>query len=174
MKMTLLRNYWLIIMAWCLYLNGHGIIAAISTLLACGLLFIVRSEADYWRVSAVSLAVYALSLIVLMNTNIPYFFPDLKYFLLLMSLDCGLANEYLYVLKRRFILPVLITIILYVCGLLVVVGLLPDESYTLFTKGNIILMAMFIFLPYMITMSLACLFQGRVVLSKNGGLSSLH
>lgn len=172
--MTLLRNYWLIIIAWCLYLNGHGIIAAISMLLGCGMLIIVRSEANYWRVLAVSLAVYGLSLMVLMNTNIPYFFPDLKYYLLLTSFDCGLSNEYLYVTKKRFILPVLITIILYVCGLLIVVGLLPQESYTMFSKGNIILMAMFIFLPYMITMTLACLFQSRVALSKNGGLTSLH
>lgn len=174
MKMTLLRNYWLMIMAWCFYLNGHRLIAGIMMLLGCIMLLIVRSEANLWRVLTVILSVYGLSLIVLMNTNIPYFFPDLKYFLILSSVNCGVANEYLYVIKKRFILPVLITIVLYVCGLFAVVSLLPEQSYTVFGKNNICLMAMFIFLPYLTTLALACLFQGRVVLSKNGGLSSLH
>lgn len=174
MKMTLLRNYWLIIMAWCFYLNGHGMIGAVLTIMACALVLIVKSEVNLWRVSAISLAVYGLSLIVLMNTNIPYFFPGLKYFLILTSIDCGLTNEYLYVIRKRFILPVLITIVLYLCGLFAVISLLPAQSYTMFTKGNIVLMAMFIFSPYLITMTFACMFQDRVVLSKNGGLSSLH
>ena len=172
--MTLLRNYWLAIMAWGLYLNGHMMPASFLMLMACGLLLIVKSEVNLWRVAAVSLFVYVLSLIVLMNTNIPYFFPDLKYFLIMSSIDCGLANEYLYVIRKRFILPVLITVVLYLCGLLAVVGMLPEESCTILGKGNICLMAMFIFSPYLITMILACAFQGRVVLSKNGGLTSLH
>ncbi|MBQ1567809.1 MAG: hypothetical protein IIZ80_07985 [Erysipelotrichaceae bacterium] len=174
MKMTLLRNYWLVIMAWGLYLNGHVILASFLMLMACGLLLIVKSEVNLWRVAAVSLLACGSSLIVLMNTNIPYFFPDLKYFLILTSLDCGLANEYLYVIRKRFILPVLITVILYLCGLFAIVGMLPEQSCTIFGKGNICLMAMFIFSPYLIAMILACLFQGRVVLSKNGGLTSLH
>lgn len=174
MKMTLLRNYWLMIIAWCFYLNGHVFVAGVMMLLCCAMLFTVKSEVNLWRTLAVILTVYGLSLIVLMKTNIPYFFPDLKYILILSSLNCGAANEYLYVVKKRFILPVLITIVLYVCGLFAVVGLLPQESYTVFGKSSICLMAMFIFLPYLTTMALACLFQGRVVLSKNGGLTSLH
>lgn len=174
MKMTLLRNYWLVIIAWGLYLNGCMMSASFLIILGCALLLIVKSEVNLWRIAAVSLLVCSLSLIVLMNTNIPYFFPDLKYFLVLTSLDCGLSNEYLYVIRKRFILPVLITVVLYLCGLLAIVGMLPQESCAVFTKGNICLMAMFIFSPYLIAMILACLFQGRVVLSKNGGLTSLH
>ena len=174
MKMTLLRNYWLIIMAWCFYLNGHAIVASVLTLVSCALAIYVKSEVDMWRLCAISLAIYSVSLIVLINSNIPYFFPGLKYFLILTSLACGLNNEYLYVIKKRFILPVLITIVIYLCGLFMIIGLLPESSYTMFSKGSICLMALFIFLPYLVTMAYACLFQGKAVLSKNGGLSSLR
>ena len=174
MKMTLLRNCWLTIMAWCFYLNGHVIAAGIISLVACGLLLIVKSEVNAWRIAAIALLAYGLSLIVLINSNIPYFFPSLKYFLILTSFDCGLANEYLYAIKRKFILPVIAVVVLYLCGLFVVVSMLPEQSYSIFGKGNICLMAMFIFLPYLSTMTLACLFQSRVALSKNGGLTSLH
>ena len=166
MKMTLLRNYWLMIIAWCLYLNGYEVLSGVLVFGASGYLLVMKSEVNYWRIAAVALTICVLSEMVLLDSNIPYFFPGLKYYLILTSINCALANEYLYAIKNRFILPVLISVSLYVCAMSVVVYMLPEQSYTILGKNSLYLMIMFIFLPYLSVMTIACLCKARIVLSR--------
>ena len=166
MKMTLFRNYYLLIIAWSLYLNDCEFSAFAIGLIAIAYLIGEKSEVNKWRVIAISLLIYMISLSVLYASNIPYFFPSLKYFLLVTSIDYALSNEYLCEINSKFIFPVLIMISLFVCGLFLVIYLLPERLYTMFTKRSIYLMALFIFLPSLALMACACFIQNKAVLLK--------
>lgn len=147
---TLIKNYWMIIIAWCLLLNGLGSLGIVLALLACVYALIVKSEVNYWRVTAICMMQYSVSLMLLLPSSIPYYFPKLHIFLTVICLNASISNEYLFSLKKnQFVRFILVTILsMFVLSLLIVI--LPDELYTLFTKRNLFLMEAYIFLPYLI------------------------
>ena len=171
MKMALFKDSCLMIIAWCVYLNGYSFMAMVLALLSSIYLLVIKSEVNYWRIAAIALGIYVVSESILRFSNIPYFFPDLKYFMIFTSLNCSLANEYLYMIKYKFIFPVLIIIILYVVLLSLVICMLEEASYTMFGKKNLYLMVMFIFFPYLSVMACACFSKNKAVLSKKWRLN---
>lgn len=147
---TLIKNYWMMILAWCLLLNGYDSLGIILAMFTCLYALIVLREVNYWRVIAVCMIEFSVSLMFLMSSSIPYYFPKLLTFLTVISLNAAISNEYLTALKRKHLMWFILAIIscMFVLSLLIII--LPDELYTMFTKTNLFLMEAYIFLPYLI------------------------
>ncbi|MBR3266273.1 MAG: hypothetical protein IKI61_10015 [Erysipelotrichaceae bacterium] len=149
MKKRLIREYWLILVAWCAYLNSWNIIAYVIMMAATGYALMIRCEADHWRIAAVCISCYSVMMAVLFASNVPYFYPDLHIFLAFVAFNSALTNEYLIRLKKQFIFPLLLMGLIGISILTLSIMLVPGEDYTLITKGSLLRMSAFIFLPFL-------------------------
>lgn len=147
---TILKNCWLMMIAWSLILNSHAVIAAGMAICACILLILSLKEVNYWRVCSVGMFLYAGCLITLLAGSIPYYFPELYIFLSAACLNAALLHEHLQDLKKRRLVGLLLVILSCFAILSVLIVLLPEEPYLLFTKKNLFRMGGLIFLPYLI------------------------
>lgn len=150
MNRKLTYNYWLMIVAWCMFLSGYNLLANMFGLAACAVLSTINKKINHWRLGLVGLIIYATISLFLLDSNISYFFPKLSAFLATVCLNCSLTYQYLYLLKSRFILPYLLVMVVSVSILSIITMVLPNSSYSLFTKKSLYTMESFIFLPYLI------------------------
>ena len=161
MKERFIINSWLIVISWCLLLNGSALLACLLALVSSIDLLMYKSEVDIWRVSAVTLGFYIGSLSILLYGNISYFFPKLTYFVPIVCLHAAITNEYLYMLKKRFVLPLTIFISLSIAVLSIIIVVVPDELYSLFSKTSLFMMEFLIFLPYLIPCVVCLIYKAR-------------
>ena len=168
MKRLLIYDYWTMIFAWCMYLNGHGPAAAALGLLAGAVLLMVRSEADPWRIAALGVLMYCPILLTLSHSKIPLFFPGSYFFLAAVCLNAAAINEYLYLFRIRFITVVLAVILISTAALTSLIWILPSELYTFFGKSGLYLMDAFIFLPYLIPTACCVIYKVCVLHSGAG------
>ena len=151
MKKTLIGNLWLMIVAWCMYLNGFALIAMLIGISGT-LILMIRCEADHKRCIILFVILYGLVLSELHTGTIPYFFPDLYMFMAIVIINAAATNEYYYAIRNKSVLPML-SVILVACAVLsLVIFIVPDADYSLFKKSNLFLMESFIFLPYLLPM----------------------
>lgn len=150
MKRKLIYNYWLIIVAWCLFLNNLALVAIIVSILTSLMLVFSRGKINYWRMCFVSVLSYGIISILLSLSNIIIFFPKLYVFIASICFNLSITNESLYLFKSKCLKPVLIVMIVGFTIISIVGFILPDGLYTVFTKINLYLMISFIFLPYLI------------------------
>ena len=149
MKRRLIREYWLILVAWCAYLNSWNIIAYVIMMAATGYALMIRCEADHWRIAAVCISCYSVMMAVLFASNVPYFYPDLHIFLAFVAFNSALTNEYLIRLKKQHILPLLLMGLISMAILTICIMIVPAENYSLFTRNSLLKMSAFIFLPFL-------------------------
>ena len=150
MRRKLIYNYWLMIVAWCMFLNDMVLLAIALGLLACAMLLCMRRKINYWRMSFLSLMLYCIASFILSFTNIPYYFSKLYLFLAVISLNSAFTFERLYLLKSKYIKPFLVTMFISMAVLSIIAIILPDSLYSLFTKNSLMIMINLIFLPYLI------------------------
>lgn len=150
MRRILTYNYWLIIIAWCMFLNGYNLLANTFGIVACAVLPIINKRINHWRMYCVGLIIYVTILIFLKNSNVLFFFPKLSVFLAIVSLNASLTSEYQYLLRSRFIIPYLLVMVVSMSVLSIITMVLPNSSYSLFSKRSLYLMECIIFLPYLI------------------------
>lgn len=160
MRMKLTYNYWLMMLAWVMFINDHCLLALSSGLFACVVLLSMRKRINLWRMSCLSLISYSAVLLTFSGTNILYYFPKLPLFMFVICANSLMTHEYLYLFKPKFLYPYLLFVIVGVSVFSMTVVLLPNSSYTLFTKRSLYLMVCLIFLPYLIPM-MCCLFRKR-------------
>lgn len=154
MKRSLIYNYWLIIISWCLFLNDLALLAMLVTIAACVMLIRINRRINYWRVCFVAIVSYVTISFFLSTSNIPYFFSKLYLFLATISLDLALTNERLYLFKSKYIKPFLVAMLMSLSVLSIIAFVLPGDLYTLFTKTSLYIMIFIIFLPHLATVSL--------------------
>lgn len=152
MKKILVGNYWLIIVSWCLFLNGMELLAIILSLSTTVYLLLRKSEVDVWRICAISLMMFMLGIMILISTNILYFFPKLNILFTIMCLNSATVHEHLYKLRKESIMPMMLLAMISVAVLSFLIVILPEELYTIFGKRSLFLMEVLIFLPYLIPM----------------------
>ncbi|MBQ6477981.1 MAG: hypothetical protein IJI44_01300 [Erysipelotrichaceae bacterium] len=167
MKKILICDYWTMIFAWCMFLNGYGLFATAIGFLAGIILLLVKSEADPWRVIAVGVLSFCPILLALNSTKIPFYFSGSYFFLAAVCFNTAVVNEYLYLFRVRLIRAVLIVLLVSMIILTSLIAILPSRLYTLFGKTNLYLMDTFIFLPYLIPTACCviyktCLFQMNI------------
>ena len=157
MKRLLIYDYWMMIFAWCMYLNGWSLFGTAAGILASAVLLMVKSEADPWRIAAVGALMYCPILIVLNTSKIPFFFSGSHLFLAAVCFNTAVVNEYLYLFRVRYIMTIMVVMFTGMSVLTILIAVLPSELYTLFGKANLYLMDVFIFLPYLIPAAI-CVF----------------
>lgn len=147
---TILKNSWLILIAWSLVLNSRALIGTITAALACTYLLFQRKELNCWRICTVCMFLYAMCFVTLLSGSIPYYFPELYIFLPAVCLDAALMNEYLQSLQKRELFLLVLTIVSCTAVLAILILIVPEEAYLLFTKKNLFKMDALIFLPFLL------------------------
>ena len=160
MNMKLTYNYWLMILAWCLFISGYNLLSLIMIIVASLILLSTRKAINLWRWGCKCFMCYFLLLLMLNKSNISYYFPSFNIFILLVLGNCFLTKEYLYLFKSKLLYPYLLFMIFGMAVLSIIVVILPDVLYTLFTKKSLYIMISLIFLPYIIPI-LSCLYRRR-------------
>ena len=150
MNKKLTYNYWLMIVAWCMFLNDYVLFAIIFSLAACVVLSTLNKRINHLRMCLVGLIAYVTISIFLKDSNVSYFFPKLSPFVACICLNCSLTFEHLYLLKSKYVLPYLLVMIISVSVLSIITMILPNSSYSIFTKKSLYLMESLIFQPYLI------------------------
>lgn len=150
MNRKLTYNYWLMIVAWCMFLNGYNLLANMFGIAACAVLSTMSKRINHWRMCFVGLIIFVIISFLLINSNISYFFPKLSGFLVTICINCSLTFEYMYLLKSKFIVPYLLVMVVSMSVLSIITMVLPNSSYSLFTKRSLYIMELVIFLPYLI------------------------
>lgn len=149
MKKILLRNYMLMIIAWFLVLDDYLVLGLLLGVL--GSYIMLRSwKLNYWRLLAFGLLMFNCLEAILQLSNIPYFFPNITYFILLMSLNAAITNEFIYIFKAKALYSVALMSTLALIAFLIILAVLPGDLYTLFSKASLFVLICFIFLPYII------------------------
>lgn len=157
MKKILLRNYILTIIAWCLIISDYLVLGLLLSVL--GSYIMIRSrKLNYWRLLAFGLLMFNVMEAILQLSNIPYFFPNITCFILLMSLNAAITNEYIYIFKAKVLYPIALMSSLAFIAFLLILAVLPGELYTLFSKASLFIMICFIFLPYIVPVYV-CIFS---------------
>lgn len=151
MKAKLIYNYWLILISWGLFLNDLSVLAIITSVIACLFLLINNWRINYWRAISVFILSFIIICIVLKESNIPFYFCRIYYFLAAISLDMSITNEQLYLLTSKHLKPFLVVMTLSLSVLFLITLVLPDNQYSLFTKKSLYMMIVFIFLPYLLS-----------------------
>ena len=159
MKKKLIYNYWLIIIAWCMFLNDLTLLATLVGLGGIVLLMMINRRINYWRLSFLSVILYVTISVFLSMSNIPYFFPKLYVFLAVICLDAAFTFERLYLFKNKYIKPFLVTMLMSLSVLSIIAFALPSDLYTLFTKTSLYIMILIIFLPYLASLSLCFVYK---------------
>ena len=156
MRKKLVYNYWLITIAWCMFLNDLIGLAMLCGLAGCMMMICINRRINYWRTAFIAVLSYFAISLFLPRTNIAYFFPDIVLFLAVISLDLSLTNERLYLFKSKYLKPFLVTMLISLSVLSIVAIILPNSLYTVFTKSSLYIMICLIFLPYLIPL-ISCL-----------------
>lgn len=168
MKKKLIYNYWLIIIAWCMFLNDLTLLATLLGLGGIALLMTINRRINYWRLSFLSVILYVTISTFLSMSNIPYFFEKLYVFLAVICLDAAFTFERLYLFKNKYIVPFLVIMLISLCVLSIVAFALPSDLYTLFTKTSLYILILIIFLPHMTALSVCFVYKyvKNTILSK--------
>lgn len=157
MKKILLVNYYLVLIGWFLFLNDYAVLAILVTIGASAITLGFGSKFQYWRLVAVAFLTNTLISFFLKNSSIPIYFPELDYFLISISINNAIVNEYMHKTKLEnlgFIVAIIFGLVILST---ILIKALPSAMYTIFTKDNLVLMILFIFLPYLISPTI-CLF----------------
>ncbi len=148
MNTKLFLNFSVVLFAWCLFLNGQEISAAVLFLTVSFCLFCKGLIRNYWRFTAIASSFTVLFFLLLEHSTIPYFFPGMKLFLFAVSVNAGITLEMISVYEKEKLLPLFLGTSFLMCVFYVIAILLPDEWYSLFTKANLYELISFIFFPY--------------------------
>lgn len=159
MRKKLIYNYWLITIAWCMFLNDYTVLAILCGIGGCFMLIRINRRINYWRAAFLSVLSYSMISLFLTRSNIAYFFPNIIIFLAVISLDLSLTNERLYLFKSKYLKPFLAIMLIGLSVLSIIVIILPNELYTMFTKSSLYVMISLIFLPYVIPLISCLLFK---------------
>ena len=146
---TIVKNCWLMMIGWSLILNSQTMIGTVFAIAGCILLVLTLKEVNYWRICSVCMFLYAACLLTLLSGSIPYYFPELYFFLSAVCLDAALTHEHLCSVEKRQVSGFILVILSCLAVLSVLILILPEEPYLLFTKKNLFRMGGLIFLPYL-------------------------
>ena len=150
MNKFLMINGWLLLASWSLYLNGALILAVFAALLGSLILLYSESEVAYLRITALCTGAYLFTLIVLYAGHIPYFFPDLRIFMIFVIFDAGIVNEALSDINSPTLAKAMAVMSGIFAVLCLIIMALPQDDYSIFGKSSLFVMGCFIFLPFLL------------------------
>lgn len=159
MKRKLIYNYWLITIAWCMFLNDCVVLSILLGLLGCAILVFMKRRINYWRMSFISVISYITIYLILSMSNIAFYFNSIYIFLAIICLDLSLTVERLCLLKIKYIQPFLVIMLTGMTVLSIITCILPSDLYILFTKSSLFIMIGIIFLPHIVSVSICIAYK---------------
>jgi len=154
MNRKLYLDICVILTAWILFLNGLEKAGSLLLISAAVLLLCGKAVDDLWRFLAVTLLSGILGHLFLSSGSISLFFPHAALFLCALSVHVGLLNEMVTEVSGKIVKPFFFGALLLMILFYGIAWILPEEWYTLFTKGNLYDLVSFIFLPIVFPMTL--------------------
>ncbi len=151
MKRLVMIDMWLLLIGWCLYLNGFVLAGEAAVLMACGLPLIRKRKIALFMV-LMALCLYIVMLKAYYGSNLHLYFRDLPYLLFFICLDTVTIYPCMRSLKCQNILRFLSIAVLGASMISLMILLVPESDYTLLGKRNLFLLLSFIFLPHIVMM----------------------
>ena len=157
MRRLVMINYWLLIIGWCMLLNGHALIGEAIALLGCILPFMIRKSRIASFMVPVAIVTYLVMYKLWQISALSLYFKELPVMLFLMCLDMVTIYDRLASLKTHHVLLFLSVAMISAIVFSLTAMLLPETDYSLISRTGLQLMVCFIFLPHLVTMFLAAL-----------------
>lgn len=167
MRRILIYNYWLLTIAWCMFLNDYVVLSILLGLLGSAILVFMKRRVNYWRMSFISVISYITIFLILSMSNIPYYFDKIYIFLAIICLNLALTIERLRLFKIKYIQPFLVIMLIGMIVLSIIACILPSSLYTLFTKNSLYIMIGIIFLPHIASISICIAYKQLIKYLEN-------
>ena len=156
MKRLVMIDMWLLMIGWCLYLNGCSPAGEAAMLIAC-LLPLIRRRKLSMAMVLMAVCIFGLMLMAYRGSALSLYFGDLPYLLFFICWNTVMIYPCMRSLKRRHILLFLSVAFAGMALISVAVLLIPGENYSLLGKGSLFLLVSFIFLPHLTVMLMAAI-----------------
>lgn len=147
MKKVIRNDLWLMIIAWCLLLNGYSILGILISVVAS--IYLVNNTKYIKRIRLLSMS-FAFILInsILFYLTAAYAFEYFPFFCLSVSLNVALLNERLYKERLSSIEPIAIIMVLSLIIFMSITAILPNSIIFYTAKNNMYSLIVLIFIPY--------------------------
>ena len=154
MKRLVMIDMWLLMIGWCLFLNGHALAGEAAMLIGCGLPLIRKKKPVPFMI-LMAVCMYYLMVKAYQGSVLSLYFRDLPYLLFFICWNTVMIYPCLRSLKQPDILRFLLVTVLGASFISLMILLIPESDYSLIGKRNLFLLVRFIFLPHMMTMLMA-------------------
>lgn len=147
MKKVVRNNLWMMIIAWCFFLNNNSALGMLSGGLASVYLFVNIRYKKYWRIIAVFLVCFSLSTLFGSLLYVS-FFNYFTFFCGITSLNVALLNERLHKERLATLYPVFFVMFVCLIIFLLTALILPANNLLANAKANLYGLIVLIFIPY--------------------------
>lgn len=147
MKKIVRNDLWMVIVAWCLVLDGYTILGLITSALASVYLFFSTRYKNYWRILAISLICFSLSFLFAKLTII-HLFSYFTFFCILISINVALLNERLYKERLKPLYKIFTVMFISLIAFMLVAAIMPNRYMFASYKANLYGLIILIFIPY--------------------------
>lgn len=147
MKNVMRNNLWMMIIAWCLELNGHSIIGIVVAISVSVYLFLKMNNCNFIKTFSVCLIIYSFTYLISLVTVMDMY-KNFSLFLLMNSINVAVSNEFLQKVRLRSLYNIfVISLASYICFMLVSF-LIPGTLILEYSRINIMSLNTVIFVPY--------------------------
>ena len=147
MKKIVIYDFWMMMLAWSLFLNNFQY-AGILMALACAVYnFFVIRHMNHWRLFSITLISSLVGILVLRSTEIAQIYRCIFPFLMLMMIDCALVNEICCALSAEKIVGIDILLSFTTLFSVAAVCMIPESPLLPFYKSNLFGFIVMIFFP---------------------------
>ncbi|MBQ6559372.1 MAG: hypothetical protein IJL85_00920 [Erysipelotrichaceae bacterium] len=154
MKRLVMIDLWLLMIGWCLFLNGYSLAGEAAMAMAC-LLPLIRRRKPSVFVILMAVCMYWLMLKAYHDSVLKLYFRDLPYLLFFVCWNTVMIYPCMRSMKHQHILLFLFSGFAGAAFISLMILLIPGGDYTLIGKDNLFLLVSFIFLPHLMTMLMA-------------------
>lgn len=147
MKNITRNDLWMMIVAWCLLLDGYSILGMVVGILATIYVIISTKRKNYLRIIGVSVVCFSLCFI-LARLTVFHSFNNFAFFSAIISLNVAFLNERLY--RERLRNLYLIFVIMFACLIIfmLVALIIPANLVLANAKANMFGLIILVFIPY--------------------------
>lgn len=147
MKNITRNDLWMMIVAWCLILNGYSILSIIVGIFASIYLIKNIKNKNILRILSLATTTFLVNTLLafICNAHSFIYFPLFNIFV---SINVALLNERLYKERLKALYPILLVMIISLTVFVCLTILLPSKYYLISVKANILSLTILIFIPY--------------------------
>ncbi len=173
MKNSLLVNYWLVILSWCLFLNDYIVLSLLVMLGSIVYIICILSHINLWRCGFVLSANILWFLFLGRVSSIGSFFPEISLFGFFFAVNNALFTELVNSSRARDIYPSYLILACVAVFVSLIALFVPEYDYSLFTKMNLYLLITYIFSSYLFENTVVLVYKELHIVSLKKRIRSL-